>query len=298
MDFGESIAISLLEEGTEECLYKEKDVKNPSVQEENTGNDDVASPQANAGSILGANLAAASHGDPDYLNDEFYAAPKMRKQPRCDSTTGDKDKVRVNHQKYDYIVAAHHLIPGNAALKNSLLFDFMCEGKKVPTVKGDKEIKANIGYCVNGTHNGVWLPGNYAFGTGREETPTREKWSDYVETMPGFDWATKYMIGAIVTARAQFHDAHTTYNENARDILDKLATTLCVHPDYCKLCEKKRKIPPPYSVKAKLYKTSKWLKQKLLWPPEAWKLPWITSDRFKDFMTRKRNEFLDAYKNY
>ena len=56
--------------------------------------------------------------------------------------------------------AAHHLIPGDASLKKSDLFNGVKYG-----LKKRGQAKGNIGYDVNNRANGVWLPGNtYARG--------------------------------------------------------------------------------------------------------------------------------------
>jgi len=63
--------------------------------------------------------------------------------------------VRLNNKLFDATVAAHHLIPGNAALKESELFlseEYLWK---------DGKAKGNIGYNINAKNNGVWSPGNY-----------------------------------------------------------------------------------------------------------------------------------------
>jgi hypothetical protein len=63
--------------------------------------------------------------------------------------------VRLNNKVFDAAVAAHHLIPGNAALKESELF------LSEEYLWRDGKAKGNIGYNINAKANGVWSPGNY-----------------------------------------------------------------------------------------------------------------------------------------
>jgi hypothetical protein len=52
-------------------------------------------------------------------------------------------------------------------------------GKAKETKPVDSRVWGNVAYDVNGSHNGVWLPGNYAVGGGKGGVKI---WSDKVET--------------------------------------------------------------------------------------------------------------------
>jgi hypothetical protein len=65
--------------------------------------------------------------------------------------------VTLGGKSYGAAVAAHHLIPGNASLKDSELMDYLWT---------DGEAEGNIGYNVNAKPNGVWSPGNYGVPPG------------------------------------------------------------------------------------------------------------------------------------
>lgn len=97
--------------------------------------------------------------------------------------------------------AAHHLIPGNAALKASSILELL-------RVDGPGE--GNIGYNVNKATNGVWLPGNYAL---------RGKWSG---TLQGGVDRLDYVRSCMVKY-GQFHDSHTKYSEEVVKALDAIA---------------------------------------------------------------------------
>jgi hypothetical protein len=44
--------------------------------------------------------------------------------------------------------------------------DFLNGGEAAPAAVDDAKVWGNVAYNVNGSHNGVWLPGNYAVGAG------------------------------------------------------------------------------------------------------------------------------------
>ena len=55
------------------------------------------------------------------------------------------------------------------------LINYMEDGKTVKTDGGKSyTIEGHIGYDVNGSHNGVWLPGNYAIKTARAERKRKD----------------------------------------------------------------------------------------------------------------------------
>jgi hypothetical protein len=68
----------------------------------------------------------------------------------------------VGDQEFPFVVAAHHLIPGNASLGESRLKKLMTKSSAARIAGKARRIKNHIGYNVNGAHNGAWLPGNYA----------------------------------------------------------------------------------------------------------------------------------------
>ena len=78
---------------------------------------------------------------------------------------------------YPVTCAAHHLIPAQESLKGHVVLNWMCEKGGTQTFKNGKhtihaavqgsKVWGNVGYNVNGSQNGVWLPGNYAVGGGK-----------------------------------------------------------------------------------------------------------------------------------
>lgn len=110
-------------------------------------------------------------------------------------------KIMVDGTEVEVLAAAHHLIPGNAALKKSDLF------KSSKYLWTDGRSGGNIGYNVNSAANGRWLPGNYAV----------RPWST-----KGEDFKKKYAHAAMKAYQAQFHDAHDSYSKFVRRVLDKI----------------------------------------------------------------------------
>jgi hypothetical protein len=279
--------MDLLQDLGLDCPFKDE-TENVSVEGENLAKDDtdaVWKEQANNGGTLGKNLAKAGEagwGAKGTWNKKYPPSDGITEQPRTNGSVEISDHTKKGQKRtYDYTVAAHHLIPGEAALHPSHLYEmYMKEGAKLDTGEKTYTIKAHIGYNVNGNHNGIWLPGNYAIresvvGGGRS-------WSDMSKGSPDDQaWCLEYAMATIRAAQGQFHDAHTSYNENAKAALDTIAMAIALHFWACKECESKTDISPPYRLKARLYAMSEYLRTKVRGVPPQWKFPWYTSDRFK-----------------
>jgi hypothetical protein len=91
-----------------------------------------------------------------------------------------KEKVKLDNGRvlvYPLTCAAHHLVPAQESLKDSPILKFMCKagepqdfrksGKPARKPVAGSLVWGNVGYNVNGSQNGVWLPGNYAVGAGK-----------------------------------------------------------------------------------------------------------------------------------
>jgi hypothetical protein len=256
--------------------------------------------QKNDGGTLGQNLASGAAGVAD--TGPYPAKDYLFKEIANDSHRGRKSLLKLAAYKeakagdFPYIVAAHHLIPGNAALnKVKPLIEFMKDGGGVESVAGKKySIKGHIGYDVNGSHNGVWLPGNYAIKTALPERKKDGKtlparigttpipsvpWSALSEDHE--EWQFDYVAGACKAGRGQFHDSHAMpYSASVRKYLGKLTVALALHLDNCELCAGKTEIPPPYRMKRRLYGMSMRLRGFVTGTPDGWRNPWFTSERW------------------
>jgi hypothetical protein len=250
--------------------------------------------------VLGENLISASMGSKGTVGGP-HPPPELKGQPRKDTPrTGLWVKVRgtsdIDTDYFTFVVAAHHCIPGEAALAPSKLKDYMTKGKKVTAItsrgKAQRKIRKHIGYNVNGAHNGVWLPGNY--GIRKSTSPTDETWSALFDSNE--DWCFNYVAAVAKVGKGQFHDAHTQYSEAVKALLNSMAAILSTHA--CAKC-KGPEINPPFAIKQRLYRLSGYFKGQLTGAPRSWKRPWFTSDKWRDIAFggggKVKKQFLDLY---
>lgn len=288
MELGETVAMALLDGFAVNCPFNEEGPDVASEEGEAPAKDDLEAADAiqeSSGGTLGENLgkgSPAGWGKGDTIN-PIYPPSNMDAKPRNDSTTDASLRVKVGSKDYGYVVAAHHLIPGDASLSPSGLYkSYMKKGGKVTTDSGKSyTMKTHIGYNVNGNHNGVWLPGNYAIRVSKPQfNSTGKTWR--VLTVTDEKWCYAYMTACVEKAGGQFHDSHGRfYSPAVLDILDKIETKLRKHQDACKECESKTDVYPPYSLKTRLYLLSSYLRMQVR-IRQVWKCPWITSDKFKE----------------
>lgn len=305
MELAESVAIGGLDSEIKiKCPFPKEEVDGVD-EEENEGlsqddTDAAKSQQANNGGTLGQNLIDASPGKSGTVGGPF-PPPETKSSPRKDTLRAGVWVIvlgvpGIDTDYYPFILAAHHLIPGVASLENSTLKNYMTQGKTVTanSTKGKvkRKISKHIGYNVNGAHNGVWLPGNYAIR--RKASPTSETWSKLYES--NRDWCTNYVASVSKVGGGQFHDAHTVYSEEVEKILNKMAGILATH--VCEECNSDT-INPPFLIKQRLYKLSTNLRTRLTCAPSSWTRPWFTSDKWRDIAFAKSGKpspaFVAAY---
>jgi hypothetical protein len=312
---GEAIAASGLDDKIEKpCPFKEPPPpEDPEPEDENYAYDDritMATAQANSGGTLGGNLEKdpGSPGTGGTWN-VLGGDPPRTHQKQVDTARPESGKkppmVKVRGKLYPYTVAAHHLIPGNASLYESDLFNsYMKRGGKMDAeVPGEGEVTFevthNIGYNVNGSHNGVWLPGSYAIVAGGDH-PGKKSWEITNSPAGDIDWCHEYMAAVAKKTGGQFHDTHKNYNTNALKVLEKGTVRLQAHQIKCKDCKKApRKHTPPYRIKVKLYNLSVYFRKETLRAPSKWKDPWLTSDQVMTDIFGDRSKkalFIKRYK--
>jgi hypothetical protein len=196
---------------------------------------------------------------------------------------------------YPVSCAAHHCIPAQESLKESPLLAFMCKKGSSEQLKdatfADGQVWSAIGYDVNGSQNGVFLPGSYAVGGGRGGMkiwgPTGENDDDedpgeppppsndsnqltgalYEISESNRKWL--YVKQAIDKRPGQFHDRHVDYSQFVQSILQKVYENYAnlhesmILDEKCGDCKKKADaikkdgIPTPFGLVNRLNQVSK-----------------------------------------
>jgi len=279
-EIGETVSLKALEDEIKlECPFKLNVVGVDEVEDESIANDDLDE-QENNGGTLGRNLSEGSPGKAGtWIGEppEKYTAFRVDTR-RMGVKVNVPGTVTVEDGVYGFTVAAHHLIPGEASLAPSLLKPLMTKGSSVDVETEDgtktKTIAKHVGYNVNGSHNGVWLPGNYYIRSS-SSPHSGKSWSDLGDD----PWCLHYVAAVTKVAEGQFHDAHTKYSAEVENFLNKIAEKLFKHE--CDLC-KSDEIGPPVTIKSRLYGISAYLRGQVQGHPMAWKRPWFASDRWRD----------------
>ncbi len=168
---GEPVLPGMLDPDEEKCPFDHTEVKPPTVDNDLIG----------VGTKLANKLKSAQGTllyDPIKMN---YPVAKVM-NPKDDSAHAFYQKKKVvkieaseGTKKYEHFYpvtcAAHHLIPAQESLKESRLLAYMCKKGDTEKLKGKDYTKglvwSDLGYDVNGSQNGVFLPGSYAVGGGR-----------------------------------------------------------------------------------------------------------------------------------
>jgi hypothetical protein len=182
--------------------------------------------------------------------------------------------IKVDDSAYDVSTAAHHLIPGNASLKKSSLF------KSNEYLWVDKKAKGNIGYNVNSSANGVWLPGNYAI----------RPWSPKAD-----DFKKDYSFRAISKWGAQFHDAHEEYSSFVLQVLEEvfekleLGSTVWCEEGKSEKDKSPSERKPLYAIVARLNTISGRMRRMVVFPTRSWKKNVYTSTRTTLFMAESKH---------
>lgn len=278
MQVGEAVAADVAAENHDESCYFCKSTEEPAT-EENTLDDSYPEDEDLDGAL----------DDVKFKNDASKLGKALGGVPdnKC---VGFQVTVRSGAKRVkqtmslEVKVAAHHLIPGNASLKQSELF----KSKKYIWKNG--VAKGNIGYNVNAKPNGVWLPGNYAmrpWGTGgatfaeqRGITPE------------------DYAFEAIEAWNAQFHDAHGIYSDFVKDALDKIYDKLEANaslwcPEAKKNEKKASERSPMYVLVSRLNTISGRMKRMLKTPTMNWRKNVYTSRFSKDYIDKKPHRSAD-----
>jgi len=150
--------------GNPECPFPHEEEEWPDCDNDFQGSGSTLGSSLNSGKQTINNRTATG---------TVTSAPMPREDPSS-SLHGQATPIKLGGltpEDLPLTCAAHHLIPAQASLRGSNLVvylykgsaTFNAPGKKGSTVtKGGGKLKKNAGYDVNGSQNGVWLPGPYA----------------------------------------------------------------------------------------------------------------------------------------
>jgi hypothetical protein len=218
----------------------------------------------------------------------------------------DGGAVKTKALNYPVTCAAHHLIPAQASLrecKNLLKFMVSKHGSG-DALKGQGNFNgivwSDIGYNVNGSENGHYLPGLYAVaGNGTCEwigapsvldeedeegtvawspPPTKKRVRLMTDMNHRIDPQSKkwqYVDRATTLMGAQFHDSHPAYSKFVLGVLNKIATRLnaarreSVRDLNCGKCKEREEkikdfgVPPPFGLSLRLNGVSERLRSNL-----------------------------------
>ncbi|MHC4216007.1 MAG: AHH domain-containing protein [Planctomycetota bacterium] len=273
-EIGEIVAVPELDQDENKCP----------CDHEKTG--EVDNSLHNSGSMLGTRL---KNGWSTKLWDYKGNKVVSKKKQQIQKTLEDDCKpppIDVDDNTYPYSRSAHHLIPGNASLRDSNLMAFI--------KKGDK-IFGDIGYDVNGAENGIWLPTHAALSTemaegkllpGEDEAMkyaalTKKVEEDGQENPYFATFQQRYTFNIMKKTNRQFHDAHPDYNIFVSKVLEKINVNLINISSGCKECKKVKspdgKLPPYHQLVNRLNSVSSRLRPLLLGSPVSWRPPVFTS---------------------
>lgn len=251
----EGVAVGLISGEDVECPFDHNsDPLNPPVVE----NDFVG-----IGKTLGAKMAGQQ-------GTHTPSHPGAQSKPKEDKRVNPKDQpehpaffskkpITIENgdqppHAYPVVCAAHHIIPAQASLKRAkALLRFMVWKSKSEKVKGgtvDGEVYADVGYDVNGSQNGIYLPGTYAvYGSWVKDTSVLddESWepsatnddeedelgvaanpspslTGRLHEISSTNRKWRYVQQAVSVCKGQYHDAHGDYSTFVITQLQKIGT--------------------------------------------------------------------------
>jgi hypothetical protein len=278
MQVGELVKVAMdaphVEEGCPFCRPKEEVNETNTLRAHYDEDTEADNDTDNHSGTLGVNCASRPGPNADEVPDieEGEEAPFMDMDLAGSTRRVWHDEV-YTAGKIPVMYGAHHLIPGNDGLAKSDLYQ---GGHLGPEDNGPDP--KNVGYNINSSNNGMWLPGNYAV---RGKKGTRQKtWTD---TPAAFQKA--YAFVAMLDTKRQFHDAHKDYSDVVRRALSELADLVDeMDKDGCPACGSgSKKSDPPYHLNSRLNAVSQHLQKVLRRAPRYWKDPMFTSDWAREY---------------
>jgi hypothetical protein len=279
----EGVSVGLVSETTTDCPFDhDSNIENPPY---------VENYFIGIGKTLGNKMAAQ-------VGTHTSSHPLFQSQPKQPQKINPNDKLTHEAHRlkkpisidsgmavpnlYPVTCAAHHLIPAQASLKRAkTLLNFMVCKEKPEDVKGGGKVKgqvySDVGYDVNGSQNGMYLPGTYAvYGLWQRSTSVMddEDWepsdnhdeedvsgpvavvsgpvaggtpelSGRLHEINSNNKKWQYVKQAMSICEGQYHDAHGDYSTFVISVLQKIGGQYFLHMREinsqrgCKPCQKR-----------------------------------------------------------
>ncbi|TWU40596.1 AHH domain-containing protein [Novipirellula artificiosorum] len=212
------------------------------------------------------------------------AALEQIKVKECDDRNGVDVRLDGGETiNLPFSVAAHHLIPTKASFTKSSVM------KYVSASASGSKIESDIGYDVNGSENGLWLPTHHGLSSemgskGSRKLPGESKKVSYgsVSKEGGgqvASFVTLYTSAVMEQTKRQFHDGHPNYSSFVTGCLNKVAAAIAKASENCQKCNESDgdKSPAPYMLVRRLNGVSQRLVTYLVGDPSGWRPPLFTS---------------------
>jgi hypothetical protein len=332
---GEPVTLGQVDDDEYKCPFDHDEPKPPKVDNALVGSGSKLRDRMKAGDstcTFGERYSpkVTSVDNPkDVPGHALYQKPGAERPRPVSFTVSDGGKSAT--PTFPVTCAAHHCIPAQESLKRSDLLNYMISKTQADKLKNGSEtfdrkgeVWSDIGYDVNGTENGVYLPGNYAVGGGRGgmgvweepdgdadnddeldflgEQPVNDGELDSLAlTGPLYEvenqnrkW--RYVKGAMDAAGGQFHDRHETYSDFVLEVLQKINSNLnrlrkesitAFRCDDCRARKDKIKnlgIPAPYGLVNRLNGVSAKMRGHL--SGKVWPQNVYTSDWVKVYLQK------------
>lgn len=264
MELGEVTTVAVASEAHDEDCYFCKAGESPTTEE----NDLTDEPDEDAAEM------EDSLGEYRFKNDAGKLGTALGGKPAAKS-------LLLGERSYDAAVAAHHLIPGNASLKQSPLMTYLWT---------DGRAERNIGYNVNSKPNGVWSPGNYGV------RPWGDGGKAFEDAAHGVT-AKDFAFAAMEAWGCQFHDAHEKYSGFVSGVLEKISDKLRANETlWCPKQQKeaKDKKRQMFALVGRLNTVSARMKRMLVFPTSGWKSNVYTSRFVEQYMSEKNHQLRET----
>jgi hypothetical protein len=320
---GEAVAVTMIDTDELKCPFDHQAPEPPKVTNDLIGKGGTLATRMKG--AVGTHLYAKIKND--YKVDKLPNPRNVTGHPFFEKATCVvvEDKTHENKAalvgKYPVTCAAHHCIPAQESLKESRLLEFMIEKGDTEKLKDDsytgKTVWSDVGYDVNGSQNGIWLPGSYAVGGGRggsgQWAPNDDEDEDDEDEggapadaaeLTGRQYhiddanrCWQYVKQAMALCPGQFHDRHADYSYFVGTVLNKIFDNyanlkkVMVDNKQCPDCKERAKtiekhgIPTPYGMVARLNVSADNLKTYL--GGRVWRITIYTSKWAKNYMAKR-----------